>query len=38
MTGWSDLVTVRGELEAQGKRLKLERQRDSHAPFYWEMA
>lgn len=38
LTRWSDLVVVRGELEAQGKRLKAERQRDSHAPFQWEMA
>ena len=38
LTRWSDLVIIRGELEAQGKRLKSERQRDSHAPFHWEMA
>lgn len=38
LTRWSDLVVVRGELEAQGKRLKAERQRDPHAPFQWEMA
>lgn len=38
LTRWSDLVVVRGELEAQGKRLQAERQRDSHAPFLWEMA
>ena len=38
MTRWSDLVVVRGELETQGKRLKSEQQRDTHAPFFWEMA
>ncbi len=38
LTRWSDLVIVRGELEAQGKRLKAERQRDADAPFHWEMA
>lgn len=38
LTRWSDLVVVRGELEAQGKRLKTEHQRDSYAPFHWEMA
>ncbi len=38
LTRWSDLVVVRGELEAQGKRLKAERQSDPHAPFHWEMA
>lgn len=38
LTRWSDLVVVRGELEVQGKRLKMERQSDPHAPFHWEMA
>jgi len=38
MTRWTDLVIVRGELEAQGKRLKQESQSSPHHPFVWEMA
>ena len=38
MTRWTDLVIVRGELEAQGKRLKRESQASPHRPFMWEMA
>jgi len=38
MTRWSDLVVVRGELEARGKRLKRESQSSPHQPFVWEMA